>query len=160
MLGQLEVFNNKPLHVVLFSSIREKSILAHIPGKGLSKKTKNKKRKTQHIPYFFKMSNKEERLLTYEEVKDRLDKYKKKGKSTGIETIRYVIQSVLCKPHAPLSLKEKLLGFGITEFEAVQLLNNPPMKILDLYVIVEELEERLSEKEIGEILYILSSYAS
>lgn len=104
------------------------------------------------------MGNKEETLLTYDEVKERLEKCKGQKKYTEIETIKYVIQSVVNRPHAPTSLKKNLLDFGLTEFEAVQLLNNPPAKVLDLYVIVEELEERISEKEIGEIIGLLSPY--
>ncbi|KAI5191779.1 hypothetical protein NEMIN01_1670 [Nematocida minor] len=105
------------------------------------------------------MRNTEEKMLAYEEVKERLEKYVQDTKCTQMETMKYVVQSVINRPHAPVKLKEKLLAFGVTEFEAVQLLNNPPKKILDLYIIVEELEERLSEESIGEILALLSPYA-
>ncbi|KAI5165078.1 hypothetical protein NEIRO03_0112 [Nematocida sp. AWRm78] len=101
----------------------------------------------------------ESRLLTHEEMKDLLEKCRPIKRCTEIETMKYTVQSIINKPHAPLALKEKLLGYGITEFEAVQLINTPPRKILDLYVIVEELEERLTEENIGEIIALLSPYA-
>ncbi|EHY65277.1 hypothetical protein NERG_01723 [Nematocida ausubeli] len=105
------------------------------------------------------MNKAQDVLLTYGEVKNLLKKCQTSKKCTEIETMKYAVKSVISALHAPVELKEKLLSFGITEFEAVQLLNAPPKKILDLYVIVEELEERLTEESIGEIIALLLPYA-
>lgn len=104
------------------------------------------------------MNKKQEKLLTHEEVKEILEQYEQETNSTQIKTMKYVVQTIISKPYAPVKFKEKLLSFGITEFEAVQLLNSPPKKILDLYVIVEELEERLTDENIAEILSLLCPY--
>lgn len=77
---------------------------------------------------------------------------------TAVNTMKYAVQKIIEGHKAPNIHKEWLISKGLTEFEAVHLLNNPPRKILDLYVIIEELEERLTENEMIEILSILSPY--
>ncbi|KAH9385411.1 uncharacterized protein NEMAJ01_0307 [Nematocida major] len=106
-----------------------------------------------------KMKSEREKILTHAEVKGLMEACLQGSLSTQAQTMKYAVHSVVNRPSAPAELKEKLTSFGITEFEAVQLLNAPPKKVLDLYVVVEELEERLTEEAVGEILSILSSYA-
>jgi len=99
-----------------------------------------------------------EKLLTHEEVEKLMQERLPLSDSTQIETMRYAVQLLTSRPRAPLALKERLLRAGLKEFEAVQVLNAPPKKMLDLYVIVEEMEERLAERETEEILEILKPY--
>lgn len=97
------------------------------------------------------------KLLTHEEVLEKLKQSVPPTECSQIETMRYAVQSLAGKPHAPAALKSPLLALKLTEFEAVQLLNAPPKTMLDLYVVVEELEERLSEPEIAAILSLLKA---
>ncbi|OAG31678.1 hypothetical protein NEDG_00153 [Nematocida displodere] len=98
-------------------------------------------------------------LLTHEEVLSLLAKHIPVTANTEIETMRYAVHSLATKPHAPASLKPELLELGITDFEAVQLINRPPKKLVDLYVVVEEIEERLGEAELEAVLKKLSPFA-
>ncbi|KAI5190480.1 hypothetical protein NECID01_0986 [Nematocida sp. AWRm77] len=95
-------------------------------------------------------------MLTHEEVLEKMKKHSPLTSCSQIETMRYTVQSLAGKPSMPSSLKEKLLGFNLTPFEAIQLINTPPKTTLDVYVIVEELEERFTEKDIEKILALLS----
>ncbi|KAI5185229.1 hypothetical protein NEHOM01_0687 [Nematocida homosporus] len=98
------------------------------------------------------------RMLSHEEVAKMLKTQVPPSECTQIETMRYAVQSVLSVPFAPVSMKDRLVRFGISEFEAFQLINHPPAKILDLYVVVEELEERLSTEVVEEIIKMFSAY--
>lgn len=78
---------------------------------------------------------------------------------TAVNTMRYSVRKLVEGPKAPSLHKACLMSKGLTEFEAIQLLNNPPRKILDLYVVIEKMEERIAEKDITEILHLLSPYS-
>jgi hypothetical protein len=49
-------------------------------------------------------------------------------------------------------LKKKLLAARLTEFEAIQLIDNAPKNLLCLQLVIEEMEERFSEGELKGIL--------
>ncbi|KAI5180947.1 DNA-directed RNA polymerase III subunit RPC9 [Nematocida sp. AWRm80] len=107
------------------------------------------------------MPEKNEKLLSYEEVLKIIKNtpnVSEGEKSTQLETVKYKVLSLLDKRHAPVALKKDLINLGLTEFEAIQILNTPPKKILDLYVIVEELEERLTEEKIEKVLKLMEPY--
>lgn len=79
--------------------------------------------------------------------------------TTAVETMRYALLNMCSRPAAPLRLKQTLLGKGLTEPEAVQLLNFPPRKLIDIYVVVQDLDERLAESEIDQMLELLQPYS-
>lgn len=97
----------------------------------------------------------EERLLSYSETERLLEMYVSKSEDTQIETMRYAVTSVIGNMCSHKE-KKKLMEMGLLEFEVIQLLNAPPKKIIDIYVVVQMLEERFSEKQIEELLLFFS----
>lgn len=90
------------------------------------------------------------RMLSNEEALELVRKIPRTT-STPVETMRYMVQTYIgtppsCRP------KEDLRGMGLTEFEAVQLVNICPRTVLDVHVVVEEMEERLDESQVCKIL--------
>lgn len=78
--------------------------------------------------------------------------------NTGVETMKYAVQTAIEGVKVPCSLKQTLIEKELTEFEAVQLINNPPRNVLDLYVFVEEMEERLLDSTVEQTLELFSPY--
>lgn len=50
-------------------------------------------------------------------------------------------------------------GFGLTDGETLQMLNTMPTESVELHLIVEDLQSRLSEERRNELLVIVSQYA-
>ncbi|KAI5170581.1 hypothetical protein NEFER03_0040 [Nematocida sp. LUAm3] len=97
------------------------------------------------------LGNGGDRLLSYAETENLLRECVKQTKDTQIETMRYAVTSVVSNAYSHKE-KKQLMDMGLLEFEAIQLLDAPPKKIIDIYVVVEMLEERFSEKQIEELL--------
>lgn len=98
-------------------------------------------------------------MLMHGEVQEMLSKYAPQTDTTVIETMRYALLNICHQPGAPLHLKQILQNKGLTEFETIQLLNYPPKKLIDIYVVVQDLDDRLSETEIDELLALLQPYS-
>lgn len=54
-------------------------------------------------------------------------------------------------------LREKLRDYGLTEFEAVNLINLKPKGLVHLQIGIEEMVDRLSEVQMNEILLLFSA---
>ena len=49
-------------------------------------------------------------------------------------------------------------GFGLTEAESIQILNFMPRQPVDVHVVIEELQSRMTEKRQTELLELVESY--
>lgn len=98
-----------------------------------------------------KVCKKSIKFLTKSEALDILS-------STGHEPRSKFIESVLsyCKGSVDgtraLEIKETLLGIGLTEFEAIQLIDCSPRSFLCLQLVIEEMEDRFSDEDLTKIL--------
>eukprot|EP00980_Cylindrotheca_fusiformis_P014777 scaffold4026_cov117-Cylindrotheca_fusiformis.AAC.12 len=54
--------------------------------------------------------------------------------------------------------KSKLTGFGLTEPEALQVLNFMPQEKVDIHLMVEELHSRMTDERQDELLELIQSY--
>uniref|UniRef100_A0A7S2VAI0 DNA-directed RNA polymerase III subunit RPC9 n=1 Tax=Entomoneis paludosa TaxID=265537 RepID=A0A7S2VAI0_9STRA len=52
----------------------------------------------------------------------------------------------------------KSTGFGLTEAEAIEILNLVPSEPVELHLIVEELQSRLSERQQEELLALVATH--
>ncbi|TIB66593.1 hypothetical protein E3P77_02187 [Wallemia ichthyophaga] len=100
-------------------------------------------------------------------LKDMQSEHKTHNTSDNVrfiqnETLRYLsdpaFPSTSQNEHVISSLLEQLSQFStLTTAEKLMIVNIPPKSIVELYVIVEELEDRLSEQDIEAILSIVQS---
>ncbi|GJQ73493.1 hypothetical protein Trydic_g13849 [Trypoxylus dichotomus] len=105
-------------------------------------------------------------LCNYE-VMTHLQKIKdKRKKQTGqlatitYETIRY-LEGTPCQTYTSknvIDCLKDLEKFNITKNEKLMIINTPPTTALEIQLIVEESEERLSEEQVNEILQICAKY--
>lgn len=99
---------------------------------------------------------KSSRLVSRKEAVEIAARIPKTGE-TMIETIKYTVASYGAHPRAAgaeniPAIRAKMKALGITEFEATQLLDICPATVLDVYVVVERLEERIEEEGVEELL--------
>lgn len=74
-----------------------------------------------------------------------------KDQSKLLENVSFYCRSSMCKGRA-LEIKKALMEIGLTEFEAIQVIDCSPKTFLCLQLVVEEMEERFSEEELLEVL--------
>jgi len=56
--------------------------------------------------------------------------------------------------------RRKRIGFGLTEAESLQVLNFMPTELVELHLVVDQLDARMSEREQEELLETIGSYYS
>ncbi|KAG5889967.1 hypothetical protein JTB14_020255 [Gonioctena quinquepunctata] len=83
----------------------------------------------------------------------------KKGQLATItyETIRY-LEDTPCKDATPENIREclkELASFNLSKTEMLMMINLPPTTALEIQLMVEESEERLTEEQVEKILEIL-----
>ena len=112
--------------------------------------------------------NKRAALLCNKEVLTVLEDYAKEQKKMkrsdqNLRTITYETLKYLNETPAavqtPESIEEalkNLSSFGLTKAEKLQLINLRPTSVVEISLIIEESEERVSESQIEEILKIVS----
>lgn len=81
------------------------------------------------------------------------------GKSQNLATLTYetfeYLSNTPCAQQSPESIKEFMKAMGaykLTKAEKLQLLNLRPSTAVELQVVIEEIEERLTEDEITKLL--------
>ncbi|XP_018318999.1 DNA-directed RNA polymerase III subunit RPC9 [Agrilus planipennis] len=89
-------------------------------------------------------------------------KKRNKGQLATItyETLRY-LESTPCKHQTPESIEnclKALKHYNLTKNEKLMLINTPPITPLEIQLMVEESEERLTEEQVEEILQIITEH--
>lgn len=89
-------------------------------------------------------------LLTKEEAKDLLEK------APGVpQRLRHRVAQFCSGPYSKeqaRAMKAELLGLGLREFEAVNLVDTRPSGLVHMQNIIEEMAERLDEGQMRAIL--------
>ncbi|XP_014212239.1 DNA-directed RNA polymerase III subunit RPC9 [Copidosoma floridanum] len=107
-------------------------------------------------------------FLSNYEVLDILQNIKSKNKPKGqnqlatitYQTIRY-LEDTPCKRHTPEKIKAFLTALGpfkLTKCEKLTLLNQCPTKDVDIQLIVEDSEDRLTVEQVNELLQIVDKH--
>ncbi|KAG7307409.1 hypothetical protein JYU34_007596 [Plutella xylostella] len=95
-----------------------------------------------------------------QQLKDNTQKkHKREGSLATVtyETVRY-LQETECKNQSAAGIQkclEALKAFKLTKVEKLMMINSPPRTELDIQLMVEESEERLTEDEVKRIIEIM-----
>jgi len=97
-------------------------------------------------------------------LQDYADEQKKKKRSDqNLRTITYETLQYLNETPAALQTPEciedvlkSLVSYGLTKAEKLQLINLRPTTAVEISLIIEEIEERVTEVQVEEILEIVS----
>ncbi|CAH2073273.1 unnamed protein product, partial [Iphiclides podalirius] len=96
-----------------------------------------------------------------QELKDSTQKkYKREGSLATVtyETVHY-LQDTECKNQSKESIQkflEAMKKFKLTKMEKLMMVNTPPRTELEIQLIVQESEERLSEEAVRNIIDIVN----
>ncbi|XP_050297688.1 DNA-directed RNA polymerase III subunit RPC9 [Anthonomus grandis grandis] len=93
-------------------------------------------------------------------IKDSKKKQKGQLATITYETLRYLEESP-CKDETPESITKcikALEPFNLNKNEKLMLVNTPPRTPLEIQLIIEESEERLTEDQVQQILDILAEH--
>jgi len=87
---------------------------------------------------------------------------KNKGQLATItyETLRY-LENTPCKHQLGESIAlclKKLEPFKLSKNEKLMIINNPPRTALEIQLMIEESEERLSQEQVDELLQIMNEH--
>jgi len=103
-------------------------------------------------------------LQVLKDVQASRNGYRKPNKNQQHATILYsslkYLHNTPCTHQQPEVIKEfneAVNGFNLTKAERLQLLNQRPTTAVEIQLIVEESEERLSEQQIEELLNIVTT---
>ncbi|KAJ9587672.1 hypothetical protein L9F63_018888 [Diploptera punctata] len=74
------------------------------------------------------------------------------------ETIKYLQETPCCtqSPEIIKNFLKALEPFKLTKAEKLMLLNNPPTSALEIQLMVEESEERLTDEQVDSLLQIVA----
>ncbi|KAJ3644848.1 hypothetical protein Zmor_022549 [Zophobas morio] len=95
-----------------------------------------------------------------QKVKDSRKKHKGQLATITYETLRY-LENTPCAQHSPEAMTQclrELDGFNLNKNEKLMLINSPPTTALEIQLMIEESEERLSEEQVQKILTIMIQY--
>lgn len=76
------------------------------------------------------------------------------------QTIRY-LEDTPCKKHTPATITgflKAVEAFKLTKCEKLTLLNLCPTTALEIQLVIEDSEERLSEEEVSSLLQVISDH--
>ncbi|KAJ8679919.1 hypothetical protein QAD02_015706 [Eretmocerus hayati] len=130
--------------------------------------SKQTKVKTHVQPVNHWMLKENAAYLSNYEVLDILKNIKSKKKSKGqnqlatitYQTIRY-LEDTPCKKQSPEKIKSFLAAvepFKLTKCEKLTLLNQCPKTALEIQLIIEDSEDRLSEEEVEALLQVITEH--
>ncbi|KAF5269585.1 hypothetical protein FQR65_LT05923 [Abscondita terminalis] len=94
-----------------------------------------------------------------QKLKDGRKKDKRQGQLATItyETLRY-LENTPCKQQTPESIvacMKALEPFNLNKSEKLMLINSPPTTALEIQLMIEESEERLTDDQVKQILDII-----
>ncbi|CAG9824694.1 unnamed protein product, partial [Phaedon cochleariae] len=95
-----------------------------------------------------------------QKIKDSKRKHRGQLATITYETIRY-LENTPCADETNESVKEclkALAPFNLNKTEMLMMINSPPITALEIQLMVEESEERLTEEQVQEILEIIVRY--
>ncbi|XP_075969946.1 DNA-directed RNA polymerase III subunit RPC9-like [Anticarsia gemmatalis] len=96
-----------------------------------------------------------------QQLKDSTQKkHKREGSLATVtyETVHY-LQDTECKTQSPQSIQkflEAMKKFKLTKIEKLMMVNTPPRTELEIQLIVQESEERLSEDDVRSVIDIVN----
>jgi len=93
-------------------------------------------------------------------IKDRKNKTKGQLATITYETLRYLEKSPCAQQttQSVVSCLKALEAYNINKNEKLMILNNPPTTPLEIQLIIEESEERLSDDQVEEILQLVITH--
>lgn len=98
-----------------------------------------------------------------QQLKDNTQRKHKREASLATvtyETIHY-LQDTECKNQSPEAIQkflEAMKKYKLTKTEKLMMVNTPPRTELEIQLIVQESEERLSETDVKDIITIVSEF--
>ncbi|CAG9864916.1 unnamed protein product [Phyllotreta striolata] len=93
-------------------------------------------------------------------IKDSKRKHKGQLATITYETLRYLENTPVGEQTSD-SIREcmkSLSAFNLNKTELLMIINSPPITALEIQLIVEDSEERLSEDQVQQILVILANH--
>ncbi|KAB0793912.1 hypothetical protein PPYR_01148 [Photinus pyralis] len=98
-------------------------------------------------------------LKHLQQLKDGRKKDKRQGQLATItyETLRY-LENTPCNQQTPETITaclKALEPFNLSKNEKLMIINSPPTTALEIQLMIEESEERLTEEQVNEILKIV-----
>lgn len=99
-------------------------------------------------------------LQALSDIKTNKSGLEQNASTVVYETIQYLNQLQAAKqtPDSIANLLAKLDKFSLTKAEKLQLINLLPTTAVEVQLIVEESEERLTEEQVEELLQIVGSF--
>jgi len=99
------------------------------------------------------------------EVMRHLQKIKDSRKNEQLATITYetvrYLENTPCSFQTPENIRQCLKAlepFNLNKNEKLMLINSPPTTALEIQLMIEESEERLTEEQVEQILQIMLQY--
>ena len=101
-------------------------------------------------------------LQALSDIKTNKSGLEQNASTVVYETIQYLNQTQAAQqtPEFIANFLSKLDKFGLTKAEKLQLINLRPTTPVEIQLIVEESEERLTEEQVEELLQIVESTLS
>lgn len=101
-------------------------------------------------------------LKHLQQLKDGRKKDKRQGQLATItyETLRY-LENTPCNQQTPETITaclKALERFNLSKNEKLMIINLPPTTALEIQLMIEESEERLTEEQVNEILQIVAQH--
>ena len=99
-------------------------------------------------------------LQALSDIKSNNSGLEQNASTVVYETIQYLnqTQATQQKPELIANFLSKLAKFGLTKAEKLQFVNLLPTTPVEIQLIVEESEERLTEEQVEELLQIVESF--
>ncbi|CAH0563830.1 unnamed protein product [Brassicogethes aeneus] len=99
-------------------------------------------------------------MVHLQKLKDGKTKNKGQLATITYETLQY-LENTPCNFQTPENIEECLKAldaYGLSKTEKLMMINTPPTTALEIQLMIEESEERLSEEQVEEILQLLTQH--
>jgi hypothetical protein len=92
-------------------------------------------------------------------IEDKVVEYIKSTPAVRLDSSRrQELQSILRRPSKRNGVVKSNSGFGLTEAESLQIVNCMPTEPVEIHLMVEDLQSRLTERQQDDILVLVGSY--